>query len=185
MLLSLFLLASWTVARLSHAIEYNDIRVLREKLILYDNPRIGLETLHAGVYITIRNRIIAEDHFNVRVTARRHDGVEFPVPDNPIKLCKLLEDELNATNNTLARLRVSRAFSLAEITCPIPASKKRLMPYMFPPRLDLQSDVGCGTFSYETTIESCKEQKPGNCVPFITAVTDVSMRGDHCPGISA
>lgn len=52
---------------------------------------------------------------------KRFDGVIFLIPNDPVLLCDLLEEEITNQNSILFKLRFSRVFNMEGMHCPIPA----------------------------------------------------------------
>lgn len=56
----------------------------------------------------------------INFVAERFDGVKFPLPDNPMKLCKFLfEERSTKLESYIRQFHISRAFNLEDQICPI------------------------------------------------------------------
>ncbi|XP_050447489.1 uncharacterized protein LOC126849572 [Cataglyphis hispanica] len=181
-LIILFNIISHSIA----LIEYTN-RIMDESLTVFYNPIFSLEILksdnNSAVYLKIAKQILKADKLRFNIMVKRFDGVIILVPNDLVLLCDLLEEEITNQNSILFKLRFSRVFNMEGMHCPIPAGKKKLMPYMLPSYIVLDNDIGCGEFNFKITIKSCNEEKLQSCAPMISAKTIINLQAEHCSNI--
>ncbi|XP_029658698.1 uncharacterized protein LOC115232763 isoform X1 [Formica exsecta] len=167
-------------------IEYTST-IMDESLTVFYNPIFSLEisesSNNSAVYLKIAKQILKADELCFDIMVDRFDGVKFLIPNDPILLCELLEEEVTNQNSILSKLRFSRVFNVEGLHCPIPAGKKKLMPYMPPSHIILDNDIGCGEFNFKITIKSCNKEKLQNYAPMISAETIINLQAEHCSNI--
>ncbi|XP_070167841.1 uncharacterized protein [Polyergus mexicanus] len=168
-------------------IEYTST-IVGESLTVFYNPIFFLEISesdnNSAVYLKIAKQILKADELRFDIIVERFDDVKFLIPNDPILLCELLEEEeVTNQNNILSKLRFSRVFNMEEMHCPISAGKRKLVPYMPPSHIILDNDIGCGEFNFKITIKSCNEEKLQNCAPMISAETIVNLQAERCSNI--
>ncbi|KAK2585733.1 hypothetical protein KPH14_010344 [Odynerus spinipes] len=183
--LAMLVFISFTMLTTTDAMNYTVTRIINETLTLHKNTRFLLEITGEGndsmIYMTINEPITEEDELLIDIVAERFDGMKFPVPNNPLKLCQTLSAE-RATNLTwyIQQLHVSRAFNLEGETCPILPGKRKIVPYMFPRNVSFLHDLGCGTFDYKVGIIKNVPNNPNAYVTLISSKTTVEMVTDNC-----
>ncbi|XP_011252315.1 uncharacterized protein LOC105248929 isoform X1 [Camponotus floridanus] len=157
--------------------------LMRESMTVYDTSIFSLKELDNNtVYLQIKKKILETDKLYLNIVLERFDGVKFPIPEDPIRLCKLLEEEAKH-DNILSKLRFSRVFNMEGMHCPIPAGKRKLMPYFFPQYFKLYNDIGCGLFRCKVIIELCDEETLQTCMPLISEEIIVEMQAEYCSNI--
>nr|KAF7394454.1 hypothetical protein H0235_017049 [Vespula pensylvanica] len=136
---------------------YTVTKILDESVTVYENSLFDLEIIgfnnDSKVYMIINQPITDKDDLLINFVAERFDGVKFPLPDNPMKLCKFLfEERSTKLESYIRQFHISRAFNLEDQICPILPGKRKLLPYMFPKNVTLLHDIGCGDFVYTVDI---------------------------------
>ncbi|XP_011252316.1 uncharacterized protein LOC105248929 isoform X2 [Camponotus floridanus] len=145
--------------------------LMRESMTVYDTSIFSLKELDNNtVYLQIKKKILETDKLYLNIVLERFDGVKFPIPEDPIRLCKLLEEEAKH-DNILSKLRFSRVFNMEGMHCPIPAYFK------------LYNDIGCGLFRCKVIIELCDEETLQTCMPLISEEIIVEMQAEYCSNI--
>ncbi|XP_066600308.1 uncharacterized protein [Prorops nasuta] len=171
----------------SHAMEYDDILVLEESLNFNENDFFLFEQVDSGddskVYVTIKQPINKDDDLRLNAVLIVADRIEHPITMEAIKLCSLLDLELNDPTGPLAQFRMSRIFNLENEQCPLSVVTRRLMPYLLPEKLRLRNDLGCGTFTHVVSIDKCyyrSEIGSEICTSLISANTSVQFAAKNC-----
>lgn len=155
---------------------------LDQSIQIFDNPIFFLEISDNNnkIYLATAAKIIETYKLRLNIMMERFDGVTFFIPDDPILLCDLLEEEARNQDSILFKLQFSRIFHMKGMHCPLFAGKKKLMPFTFPPHVELHNDIGCGVFNCKVTIESCNEEMLQSCMLMISSEIIVNMQAKHC-----
>lgn len=182
---AIYAVISFTVFLATAAMNYTVTRIISERLTLHENTRFMLDVTgednDSKVFLTINEPITEEDDLFVDVVAQRFDGTTFPIPNNPVKLCQILSEELKAPSSSLVQqLRISRVFNMEGEICPILPGKRKIVPYMFPRNMSLSHDLGCGDFVYDIGIISKDIDDSDKYVPLISSSTTVRMTAESC-----
>ncbi|KAL2731804.1 uncharacterized protein V1478_004492 [Vespula squamosa] len=185
MLSTTFVIISFSMITAMKAMNYTVTKIVDETVTVYENSLFDLETIgfnnDSKVYMIINQPITDKDDLLINFVAERFDGVKFPLPDNPMKLCKFLfEERSSKLESYIQQFHISRAFNLEDQICPILPGKRKLLPYMFPKNVTLLHDIGCGDFVYTVEIFTNDTNNFSEYRSLISSQTTVHIEGESC-----
>ncbi|XP_046836564.1 uncharacterized protein LOC124432070 [Vespa crabro] len=183
-LITTFAIISFSMLITTKAMNYTITKILDETVTVYENSLFDLEVIgfnnNSKAYMIIKKSITENDELLINFVAERFDGVKFPLPHNPMKLCKFLfEEQFNKSESYIQQFHISRAFNLEDQICPILPGKRKLLPYMFPKNITLLHDIGCGNFFYNVDLLT-NTSDSSEYRPLISSQTTVHIEGDNC-----
>ncbi|XP_033211713.1 uncharacterized protein LOC117169444 [Belonocnema kinseyi] len=160
--------------------------ILGEKLTYFVNNEISFTIKQQNdekfAYLTFEKTITIANDLMLIVRVIREDGVEFQFPDNPSRLCHILEDQMVGKSKIMSRFNIPNVFNIIGRNCPIEKGTVRLTPHVFPHLFELKNDIGCGRFNLATSLLKCEPFTAfsKNCTLLIMAETKLEISASHC-----